>query len=184
MTRRRAPRKKGRRAAALPAGLPTANIDRIRLRLQGWFLRTLRMDTAGEYGKLKRLLELFLLQCASHLDTHLWDRSTEVAMEEALQHLALRWGPKFRRPLEVEIRVTDTHLKFSLTAPQEAGESSARSLTSKQRQRREAAAERSLYLVRRLANRLHVGPAGRQLVFWRLVHRDWDLRLKRRGRVG
>jgi len=184
VTRGRAPRKKSRRAAAASAGLPTANVDHIRLHLQGWYLRTLRMDTAGEYGKLKRLLELFLLQAGSHLETHLWDRSSEVAVEEALQHLALRWGPKFRRPLEVEIWITDTHLKFSLTVPREASESSTRSLTSKQRQRREAAAERSLYVVRRLANRLHVGPAGRQLVFWRLVHRDWELRLKRRGRVG
>lgn len=184
MTRRQAPRKKGGRAAVVPAGLPTANVDHLRLHLQGWYLRTLRMDTAGEYGKLKRLLELFLLQAESQLNTHFWERSTEVAVEEALQHLALRWGPKFHRPLEVEIRVTDTHLKFSLNVPREAGEGSPRSLTSKQRQRREAAAERSLYIVRRLANRLHVGPAGRQLVFWRLVHRDWDLRLKGRGRVG
>jgi hypothetical protein len=152
--------------------------------MQGWFLRTLRMDTTGEYGKLKRLLELFLLQAEKQLNIHLWDQGTEVAVEEALQHLALRWGPKFRRLLEVEMRVTDTHLKFSLTVPRDAYPSSARALTTKQRQRREAAAERSLYVVRRLANRLHVGPAGHQLVFWRLVQRRWDLGLKRRGRVG
>lgn len=182
MAKRRASRRSKRKAAP---EYPTANIDRIRIRLQGWYLRTLRADTSGEYGKLKRMLELFLVQAENTLGSQLWDRGTEVAVEEALQHLALRWGPRFHRALDVDVRVTDTHLKFSITVPPAALLSiRKKAQTSKQSQRREAAAERSLYVVRRLANRLHIGPAGRQLVFWVLVRRGWDLGLKKRGRAG
>ncbi|MFQ5663555.1 MAG: hypothetical protein ACE5HL_06975 [Terriglobia bacterium] len=153
----------------------TVNVARIPIRLRGWWLRTLRMDTTGEYRKLKALLEMFLLQAERRLSTRLWDRGTEVALEEALQHLGLRWGPGFRAPLEVEARVTDTHLKFSLTMPRPARRRAKRTPSRKGRQRREAAAERSLYVVKRLADRLHVGLAGRQLAFWRLLPRSPSL---------
>lgn len=185
MVRKRSSQRGKKRLAASPgAELPTVDVSRIRLRLQGWFLRTLRVDTSGDYGKLQHLLELFLLQAETRLQTHLWDRGTEAAVEEALQHLAQRWGPKFRQALELEVQVMDTHLKFSLTVPQGAVERSKKGLTSKQQRRHEAAAERSLYVVKRLANRLHVGPAGRQLVFWYLVGRGPGFGLKRRRRVG
>lgn len=151
---------------------PSVNIDRIRVRIQGWFLRTLRLDTTGEYGKLKRLMELFLLQAERRLACPVSDRGTEVAVEEALRHLGLRWGPKFREPLLLDVRVTDTHLKVSLTVPVEALVGKKRATTSKVRLRQQAAAERSLYVVRRLASRLHLGPAGRQLVFWCLLRRS------------
>lgn len=164
----RRPRKRRR---TTPTELPVINVAQIRLRLMGWYLRTLRVETTGEYGKLKRLMELFLVQAEGRLAAHLWDRGTEVSLEEALQHLGLRWGPKFRRPLNLEVRVTDTHLKFSLTVPLDAVTRNRPPGTSKQQQRRELAAERSLYVVRRLANRLQIGPAGRQLVFWRLLRR-------------
>jgi hypothetical protein len=172
-----------RRAPSAGLELPTLRLERIRLRLQGWFLRTLQLDATREYGKLRLLLEFFLRQSGEQLSAQLWDRGTEIAVEEALQHLSWRWGPKFRQPLEMEVRVTDTHLKFSLNVPPSAVETKKKSLTTKQRQRREAAAERSLYVIKRLVDRLHFGPAGRQLVFWRLLRRSWPLGVKKRGRV-
>jgi len=106
-----------------------------------------------------------------------------VALEEALRHLALRWGPRFAQPLSLNIRIMDTHVKFSVTVPLSAVVKQRQSLTGKQRQQREAANERCLYVVGRLANHLHVGPAGRQLVFSHPVRRAWELGQKRRGRV-
>lgn len=147
------------------------SLGRLRLRLQGWYLRTLRVNTTGDYGKLKHMLEFFLRQAERALGTPLWERTAEVAVEEALLHLALRWGPVFRQPLHLEARVTDTHLKFSLTVPPDALAGRKGKAGGRQRQRREEAAERSLYVVKRLSNRLHVGPAGRQLVFWLLLRR-------------
>lgn len=183
MVKRRPARRRSRRRPT--SEYPTANVDRIRIRLQGWYLRTLRTDTTGEYGKLKRMLELFLMQAERALRAQLWDRGTEVALEEAMQHLALAWGPKFRGALPLEVRIMDTHLKFSLTVPPTSVIASKKSGTAEQRQRREAAAARSLYVVKRLSNRLHIGPAGRQLVFWMLVRRDWGLSSSQeRGRVG
>lgn len=120
---------------------------------------------------MKSLLRAFLLQAERNLAVHLWERATEVAVEEALQHLGLRWGAKFRQPLHMEVRVTDTHLKFSVTALPDRLRQKKKVEAAKQKQRREAAADRSLYVVRRLSNRLHIGPAGRQLVFWQLLRR-------------
>lgn len=181
VARRRTRRRSSRKKAGAPA--PGINLARIPLHAQGWYLRTLRIDSRGDYGKLRDRLELFLREAEDGLEARLWDRGLEVALEEALRHLALRWGPKFGQPLSLSIRIMDTHVKFSLTVPPSALVKQRQSLTGKQKQQRDATHERCLYVVRRLANQLHIGPAGRQLVFSLPVRREWGLGQKRRGRV-
>jgi len=160
------PRTRGRKSTGGPAEL---DISTLRLRLQGWYLRTLNLNTTGEYGKLLRTIEFFLMQAEELLNAVLWDRATEVAMEEALRHLAARWGPRFASELHMEIRISDTHIKFSLTVPPEALVPRARGSTGKIKTPQEALAEKSLYVTRKLMDRLQVGPKGRQLVFRRLL---------------
>lgn len=151
--------------------LPVANLSHLRLVFRGWYLRTLQVDTAGEYTKLRRTVEFFLLQAERKLTAVLWDRASEVVLEEALSYLVLRWGPKFRGPLELEIRVTDTHLKFALMAPADVILPRKAPPTGKRGEARQTAVERSLYIVRRLVDRVQVDPAGRQLVLLRLLRR-------------
>ena len=145
------------------------NISNIRLSLRGWYLRTLNVETSGEFGKLQRTIEFLMTQAEEQLGMVLWDRATELALEEALLYAALRWGPKFKREVQVEIRITDTHLKFSVTVPREAVGAVKKAVISPFVAESRPPAERSLYLVERLMDRLQISPNGRQLVFKRLL---------------
>ena len=152
------------------SGLGLGSVAKIQIELRGWFFRVLNVDRTGEYGKLRGAVEFFLTRAGQELNALLWDRATDVAVEEALRHLVLQWGPRFKEAIELDIRIGDTHVQFSITVP-------ADSITLKRRTPLRTTirttelqnAEKSLYVVRCLMDRLRCDPSGRQLVFRRLI---------------
>lgn len=165
-------------AGSKSAGVLDLDLSRVRFELQAWYQRTLNVDTAGEYGKVLRTIEFFMTRAEMELGAILWDRATQVALDEALQYLVHRWGPKFREPLHMELRLTDTHVKFSVTVPAEAIIRAKGARVGLPDPGTEERLERGLYVVMRLMDRLQIGPEGRQLVFRRLVR---PLRLPAQG---
>jgi hypothetical protein len=147
------------------SGGSVVDLSKIPMELRGWFLRTLNIETKGEYGKLLRNVEFFLIRAEEQLEGVLWDRVTHVALDEALRYLTLRWGTRFVGPLHLEIRITETNVNFSIAVPPGACPKGAPTPSTA----RLEAADKCLYVVQRLMHQVQRSPKGRQLVFRRTI---------------